>query len=215
MVKCLEAEGVDILFGYPGAAICPFYDALYESPIRHVLVRSEQNAAHMASGYARASRQARGVRGHLRPRGHQFDHRDRHGVYGFHPHYRHHRPGEPGTAGPGRVPRGGHHRRLRVLHQAQLPGEIRGRPAPGVQGGLSHCLHRPAGTGAHRRARGRAGGPVGLLPLPGAGGHSRVQPQDHRASRADQAGAGGHPAGPTAGDLLWGAAWCWRVPGRR
>lgn len=56
MVKCLEAEGVDILFGYPGAAICPFYDALYDSPIRHVLVRSEQNAAHMASGYARARR---------------------------------------------------------------------------------------------------------------------------------------------------------------
>ena len=55
MVKCLEAEGVEILFGYPGAAICPFYDALYDSPIRHVLVRSEQNAAHMASGYARAS----------------------------------------------------------------------------------------------------------------------------------------------------------------
>ena len=55
MVKCLEAEGVEILFGYPGAAICPFYDALYDSPLRHVLVRSEQNAAHMASGYARAS----------------------------------------------------------------------------------------------------------------------------------------------------------------
>lgn len=55
MVKCLEAEGVEILFGYPGAAICPFYDALYGSAIRHVLVRSEQNAAHMASGYARAA----------------------------------------------------------------------------------------------------------------------------------------------------------------
>ncbi len=55
MVKCLEAEGVELLFGYPGAAICPFYDALYGSGIRHVLVRSEQNAAHMASGYARAS----------------------------------------------------------------------------------------------------------------------------------------------------------------
>ncbi len=55
MVKCLEAEGVEIVFGYPGAAICPFYDALYDSSIRHVLVRSEQNAAHMASGYARAS----------------------------------------------------------------------------------------------------------------------------------------------------------------
>lgn len=55
LVKGLEAEGVEILFGYPGAAICPFYDALYGSSIRHVLVRSEQNAAHMASGYARAS----------------------------------------------------------------------------------------------------------------------------------------------------------------
>lgn len=55
MVRCLEEEGVDTLFGYPGAAICPFYDKLYDSAIRHVLVRQEQNAAHAASGYARAS----------------------------------------------------------------------------------------------------------------------------------------------------------------
>lgn len=55
VVKCLEAEGVDTVFGYPGAAICPFYDKLYNSSIRHVLVRHEQNAAHAASGYARAS----------------------------------------------------------------------------------------------------------------------------------------------------------------
>ena len=54
MVKCLEAEGVEIAFGYPGAVICPFYDYLYQSSIRHVLVREEQNAAHMASGYARS-----------------------------------------------------------------------------------------------------------------------------------------------------------------
>ena len=52
MVKCLEAEGVSVVFGYPGAAICPFYDSLYNSPIKHVLVRQEQNAAHAASGYA-------------------------------------------------------------------------------------------------------------------------------------------------------------------
>lgn len=55
MVKCLEAEGVSIIFGYPGAAICPFYDYLLESDIRHVLVRQEQNSVHAASGYARAS----------------------------------------------------------------------------------------------------------------------------------------------------------------
>ena len=55
MVKCLELEGVELAFGYPGAAICPFYDFLYQSGIRHVLVREEQNAAHAASGYARSS----------------------------------------------------------------------------------------------------------------------------------------------------------------
>lgn len=55
MVKCLELESVELTFGYPGAAICPFYDFLYQSGIRHVLVREEQNAAHAASGYARSS----------------------------------------------------------------------------------------------------------------------------------------------------------------
>lgn len=55
MVKCLEAEGVNVVFGYPGAAICPFYDFLYQSQIKHVLVRQEQNSAHAANGYARAS----------------------------------------------------------------------------------------------------------------------------------------------------------------
>lgn len=55
MVKCLEKQGVEVLFGYPGAAICPFYDALLKSNMHHVLVRQEQNAGHAASGYARAS----------------------------------------------------------------------------------------------------------------------------------------------------------------
>ncbi len=55
MVKCLEKEGVSVVFGYPGAAICPFYDKLSASSVRHVLVRQEQNAGHAASGYARIS----------------------------------------------------------------------------------------------------------------------------------------------------------------
>ncbi len=55
MVKCLEAEGTEVVFGYPGATICPFYDMLYYSGIRHVLVRTEQSAAHCASGYSRIS----------------------------------------------------------------------------------------------------------------------------------------------------------------
>ncbi len=55
MVKCLEAEGIKHVFGYPGAAICPFYDELIESTIEHILVRHEVNGGHAASGYARIS----------------------------------------------------------------------------------------------------------------------------------------------------------------
>ncbi len=54
MVKCLQEEGVRVVFGYPGAVICPFFDELYHTDIKAVLVRQEQNAAHSASGYARA-----------------------------------------------------------------------------------------------------------------------------------------------------------------
>ena len=53
MVKCLESEGVSVVFGYPGAAICPFYDSLTASAIRHILIRQEQNGGHSANGYAR------------------------------------------------------------------------------------------------------------------------------------------------------------------
>ena len=55
VAHALEAEGVDTLFGYPGGAIMPFYDALVDSSLRHVLVRHEQGAALAANGYARAS----------------------------------------------------------------------------------------------------------------------------------------------------------------
>ena len=55
MVKCLEAEKVKHVFGYPGAAICPFYDELLDSDIQHILVRHEVNGGHSASGYARMS----------------------------------------------------------------------------------------------------------------------------------------------------------------
>lgn len=53
MVECLQAEGIKVVFGYPGAAICPFYDELYNSNIKSVLVRHEANGGHAANGYAR------------------------------------------------------------------------------------------------------------------------------------------------------------------
>jgi acetolactate synthase I/II/III large subunit len=53
--ECLEREGVKTVFGYPGGAILPAYDALQHSKIHHILVRHEQGATHMADGYARAT----------------------------------------------------------------------------------------------------------------------------------------------------------------
>ncbi|MGC8599562.1 MAG: biosynthetic-type acetolactate synthase large subunit [Nitrososphaeria archaeon] len=55
LVKALEKEKVEVIFGIPGGATLPFYDALKDSNIKHVLARHEQSAAHMADGYARAS----------------------------------------------------------------------------------------------------------------------------------------------------------------
>ncbi len=56
LMECLLREGVDVMFGYPGGAILPTYDAMTKYPqIHHVLVRHEQGASHMADGYARAT----------------------------------------------------------------------------------------------------------------------------------------------------------------
>lgn len=55
LIQSLKEQGVDIIFGYPGGAVLPIYDALHRNPIRHVLARHEQGAIHAAEGYARVS----------------------------------------------------------------------------------------------------------------------------------------------------------------
>ena len=55
MVRSLEQEGVEVIFGIPGGAILPAYDPILDSPIRHILCRHEQGAAHAADGYAQAT----------------------------------------------------------------------------------------------------------------------------------------------------------------
>ena len=54
LIKALELEGVEVIFGLPGGAILPVYDPILDSPIRHILVRHEQGAGHMAEGFAHA-----------------------------------------------------------------------------------------------------------------------------------------------------------------
>lgn len=58
LIKALEKQGVKEIFGLPGGANLPMYDELYKSNIRHILVRHEQSAAHMADGFGRVSRRA-------------------------------------------------------------------------------------------------------------------------------------------------------------
>src|SRR5918997_4333536 len=55
IMECLKAEGVDTVFGIPGGANLPTYDALYDGGVRHILCRHEQGAGHAAAGYAKAS----------------------------------------------------------------------------------------------------------------------------------------------------------------
>ncbi len=55
LIKSLELEGVEVIFGYPGGAILPVYDPILDASLRHILVRHEQGAGHMAEGYAHAT----------------------------------------------------------------------------------------------------------------------------------------------------------------
>jgi acetolactate synthase-1/2/3 large subunit len=55
VIRCLQAEGVEVIFGFPGGAVLHLYDALYQSSLTHILTRHEQGAAHAADGYARVT----------------------------------------------------------------------------------------------------------------------------------------------------------------
>jgi len=55
LIKCLEEEGVEVIFGFPGGVVIPIYDVIFDCNIRHILVRHEQGAIHAADGYARAT----------------------------------------------------------------------------------------------------------------------------------------------------------------
>ena len=105
--ESLVKEGVDIVFGYPGGAILPAYDAMLDYPMRHVLVRHEQGAAHMADGYARASGRVGVAVATSGPGSHQPHHRHRHRDARLGAHRLHHRPGAQqarGHATPSRRP---------------------------------------------------------------------------------------------------------------
>ena len=63
LIRCLQEEGVEYVFGYPGGAVLNIYDELFkQTRVKHVLVRHEQGAVHAADGYSRSSRRDRASR---------------------------------------------------------------------------------------------------------------------------------------------------------
>ena len=93
LIKSLEMEDVEVMFGLPGGAILPVYDPLIDSSIRHILVRHEQGAGHMACGLRARDRPARRRDGHERSGRDQHRHAALRRVHGLDPDGRDHRSG--------------------------------------------------------------------------------------------------------------------------
>jgi hypothetical protein len=137
-------EGVEVIFGLPGGAILPVYDPIIDSPIRHVLVRHEQGAGHMAEGYAHATGKpgvamvtsGPGATNIVTPLADAY--------MDSVPMVVHHRPGAHGVDRHRRLPGGRHHRHHPVGHQAQLPGHRGSRHPPRDPRGVPHRHHRSA-----------------------------------------------------------------------
>ena len=181
VVQALKDQGVDTVFGYPGGAVLPIYDALFQqNDIRHILVRHEQGAATCRRGLRPLDRQARRRAGHLRSRRHQRRHRHDRRADGFDPDRRPHRPGADLHDRQRRLPGGRHRRHHPALHQAQLAGEGHRQARRDHPPGLPRRHQRPARPGAGRHPQGR---PVRHRRLHRARGGAR-QRTTSRAPRA-------------------------------
>ncbi len=153
----LAGEGTTTVFGYPGGAILPVYDALRKFPtIHHVLVRHEQGAAHMADGYARASGRPGVCMATSGPGATNLVTGLATAMLDSHPRRRHHRPGLLQGPRLRRLPGDRHHRHHPAHHQAQLPRHARRRHRARRARGLSDRDLRPPRPRPHRHHQGRA-----------------------------------------------------------
>ena len=183
-MRCLQEEGVEFVFGYPGGAILPIYDEMFkQDKVKHILVRHEQAAVHGADGYARSTGEGGRGDGDLRSGTDQCGHRDRYRLHGFHPAGDHQRPGSDSRHRPGCLPGGRHRRHHAPVREAQLPGQGRQGPRDHHQEGLLHRQDRAPGTGAGGHPQGRAAG-QDPVPLPGADQPALLQPGGAEATPA-------------------------------
>ena len=130
VLKALADQGVEQIFGYPGGAVLPIYDEIFQQDkVKHILVRHEQGAAHAAEGYARSTGKAGVVLVTSGPGATNAVTGAHRRADGLDPDRLPHRPGADPSHRQRRLPGMRHRRHHPALHQAQLPGEGRQRPA--------------------------------------------------------------------------------------
>ncbi len=157
VVRALKDQGVTHIFGYPGGAVLPIYDALFAVDDHHPCA----GAPRAGRGACRRrlcalDRQARRGAGDLRSRRHQCGDRPHRCVDGFHSAGRADGPGGDASDRHRCVPGMRHGRHHAALHQAQLAGEGRERSRPRAARGVPDRHHRPARPGGGRHPEGRA-----------------------------------------------------------
>ena len=185
VVEALKDQGVDCLFGYPGGAVLPIYDAMFhQNKVRHILVRHEQGAAHAAEGYARSTGKVGVLLVTSGPGATNAITGLTDALMEFDPAGLHHRPGADPSHRLRRVPGMRHDRHHPQLHQAQLSRAPHRGPAAHPARGV---LRRLAAAGPARSwstSRRTCSSPPAPMRSRSNIQHKTYQPQAQGRSRA-------------------------------
>ena len=187
VIEALADQGVEHLFGYPGGAVLPIYDALFQQEkVQHILVRHEQGAVHAAEGYARSTGKVGCVLVTSGPGATNAVTGLTDALMDSIPIVVHHRPGADPPDRQRRLPGMRHGRHHAALHQAQLPGEEHRRPAARAARGVPHRHERPARARSWSTSRRTSSSPRAPIPSRRRSTHKSYRPQAQGRPRQDQ-----------------------------
>ena len=188
VMAALADQGVEHIFGYPGGAVLPIYDALFQQDkVNHILVRHEQGAVHAAEGYARSTGKVGTVLVTSGPGATNAVTGLTDALCDSIPARRHHRPGADASHRQRRLPGMRHGRHHPALHQIQLSGQERRRSAARAARGVPYRRERPARARSWSTSPRTSSSP--RAPIPGPRNSSTgLSAEAQGRSRQDQAG---------------------------